>query len=153
MNSLPNDARRIRRPIRAGAVSCGRSFDRRPSCEFARINHARAALSWYGFRSGGQCPHGVAGCGALGPPIIALDDNAETEAVCLDVWSIVHFATGTVLADALGDDGFMPSLGLVTAWELTEPDFWPGWNESELNQRCDIAVGMLGWLAHEAAEE
>ena len=95
----------------------------------------------------------LAGCGALGPPIIAVDDNVEGEAVCLDVWSVVHFATGIILADALGDDSFVPSLGLVTAWELTEPGFWPGWNESGLNQNCDIAVGMLGWLTHEAAEE
>jgi hypothetical protein len=47
----------------------------------------------------------------------------------------------------------MPTLGLVTAWELAEPEFWPGWNESELNQDCDIIVGMFGWLVHEAVEE
>ena len=96
---------------------------------------------------------GAVGCGALGPPLVAYDDNAEGEDACLDLWSLVHLGSGTILAEAIGDDSFMPTLGLVTAWELAEPEFWPGWNESELNQNCDIIVGMFGWLAHEAVEE
>ena len=95
----------------------------------------------------------LTGCGALGPPLVARDDNVEGEDACLDLWSLVHFSSGTVLAEAIGEDSFAPTLGLVTIWELTEPDFWPDWNESGLNQNCDIAVGMFGWYVHELAEE
>lgn len=94
-----------------------------------------------------------AGCGTLGPPLVARDDNVEGVAACLDLWSLVHFSSGTVLADFFDEDSFGPTLGLVTAYEVTEPHFWPGWNESELNQNCDIAVGMFGWLAYELAKE
>jgi hypothetical protein len=35
---------------------------------------------------------------------------------------------------------------LLTGYEVVEPQVWPGFNESELNQRCDVVVGSLGWL-------
>ncbi|MHC4698366.1 MAG: hypothetical protein ACYTFA_16660 [Planctomycetota bacterium] len=93
------------------------------------------------------------GCGAFSPPLFAINDNKTTDQVCLDLWSLVHFGSGYYLGDELGDDSLVPTVGLLTAYELAEPHFWPGFNESELNQRCDVLVGTLGWLAETRADE
>ena len=94
----------------------------------------------------------VVGCGALGPPLAAIDDNVAGEPACLDLWSLVHAATGALFAAELGDDSCGPTLAALTGFEIVEPYIWPNWNESELNQDCDIVVGMAGWLVQSAAD-
>ena len=95
----------------------------------------------------------IPGCGGLGLPSIALNDNVNEEDACLDVWSLVHFESGYYLGSELSGDTFGPTLALVTAYEVAEPHFWPLWNESEVNQQCDIVVGMGGWLAQSLIDE
>ena len=92
------------------------------------------------------------GCGSLGPPLVAVDDNVAGEPACLDLWSLVHAATGALFAAELGDDSCGPTLAALTGFEIIEPYIWPNWNESELNQECDIVVGMTGWLAQSTAD-
>ncbi len=95
----------------------------------------------------------TAGCGAFSPPLFAINDNKTTDQVCLDLWSLVHFGSGYYLGDELGNDSLAPTVGLLTAYELAEPHFWPGFNESELNQGCDVLVGTLGWLTETRADQ
>ena len=56
-----------------------------------------------------------------------------------------------LLGEALGEEGFLPSMAALIGWEAVEPSFWPG--ETAHNQVCDIAVGGLGWLASLAVEQ
>lgn len=83
------------------------------------------------------------GCGTF----IVVDDNLSTEDACLDRWSLLHFGAGYALSQQLGDRHFIPGLGLLFGYELIEPEFWPGYNESELNRNCDVVVGAIGWAA------
>lgn len=87
------------------------------------------------------------GCGAFPLPSIAFNDNDNTEDACLDIWSLVHFGSGSYLRSELGGDSFGPTLMLLAAYEAAEPEFWPAFNESRVNQQCDVVVGMCGWLA------
>ncbi|MHC4089232.1 MAG: hypothetical protein ACYSVY_02965 [Planctomycetota bacterium] len=90
---------------------------------------------------------GLVGCETL-PLSMALDyDDSASEPACLDLWSIVHVASGYLIGRGLGEDSAAPTTGLLLAYEVAEPRFWPGFNESSLNQQCDIAVGALAALA------
>ena len=89
----------------------------------------------------------VPGCSGLEFPGIAFNDNTNEEDACLDLWSLVHFESGYLLGSELGGNTFGPTLGILTAYEVVEPEFWPNSNESLVNQQCDIVVGMGGWLA------
>ncbi len=93
------------------------------------------------------------GCGALGPPLVAIDDNASGEPACLDLWSLMHVSSGTVIAQELGSDSFLPTVALLTAWENVEPGLWPDWNESRLNRNCDVVVGTIGWMIQRLAAQ
>ncbi len=83
----------------------------------------------------------MAGC----PMIPPASTGEATEVDCLDGWSVMHFGSGVMLGETLGDDGFWPTTAALIGWEVVEPSFWPG--ESVQNQRCDIGIGGLGWLA------
>ena len=83
----------------------------------------------------------IAGC----PLIPPTSTGGTTDVDCLDGWTVIHFGSGVLLGEALGDDGFWPTTAILTGWEVAEPSFWPG--ETVNNQRCDIAAGGLGWLA------
>ncbi len=71
---------------------------------------------------------------------------------CLDFWTIVHFFSGYSLGVAGEEKSFLPALVILWGYEVIEPDVWPGWFETEINQECDILVGWLGW-AMGASEE
>jgi hypothetical protein len=86
----------------------------------------------------------VVGC----PVVPSASQWGETNTGCLDQWSLVHFGSGFILGEALGDDRFFPSMAILVAWEIAEPLFWPG--ENGENQLCDIAVGGFGWAASTA---
>ena len=94
------------------------------------------------------------GCGAFGPSVslVALNDNETEEAACLDLWSLAHIGSGYVIGTRLDDDSAAPTLAMLVAWEIAESGVWPGFNESGLNQSCDIVVGMLGWLIESLAQ-
>lgn len=81
------------------------------------------------------------------PALFSINDNDTADAVCLDVWSPVHLASGYLLGDQQGDDSLVSALGVLTAFEFAEPHFFPGFNESDLNQTCDVVVGAVGWVA------
>jgi hypothetical protein len=93
------------------------------------------------------------GCGILSPPLAALNDNDIPEPACLDLWTPVHMASGYVMGAWLGDDSLGPTTTMLAGYELAEPHFWPGFNESQLNQACDVYTGALGWYIHELIEE
>jgi len=38
-------------------------------------------------------------------------------------------------------------------YEVIERDVWPGFDESRLNQNCDIVVGSIGWLVESLASQ
>ncbi len=97
-------------------------------------------------------PACLVGCGALQFPTVALDDNAVAEDACLDLWSLVHIGSGYALGYDLDDESPLLPLGLLIAYEGAEPWFWPGWNESQVNQNCDIAVGTLGYLVQQLSQ-
>jgi hypothetical protein len=88
----------------------------------------------------------LTGCGALGPPLFAINDNENVEDTCFDTWSIGHGLASYFLGQAFGEQSALPLLTLGVIWETTEPTFWPGFNESELNQHCDILIESIGWL-------
>jgi len=87
----------------------------------------------------------AAGCGAFTNP----DEFASIDTVdktCLDLWSLVHFGSGYYIGRGLDDEGVVDTVALLTAYEGFEPHFWPGADETQLNQECDIVVGTIGWL-------
>lgn len=92
------------------------------------------------------------GCGGFKDvPLLTGDPDVLPPGViqeheCADLWSIVHFASGYWLGDTLGQDSFLDSFVILTAYEIIEPQFWPYWGENRVNQECDIAAGALGWL-------
>ncbi|MBU0719430.1 MAG: hypothetical protein KJ749_14375 [Planctomycetes bacterium] len=90
-----------------------------------------------------------AGCGALPIP----PEEERIEKACIDFWSTVHFGSGYLLGQELGEDSFFPTLLVLVEYEVAEPYFWVGWSENRLNQRCDIAIGALGWLVQDLLEE
>ena len=74
----------------------------------------------------------------------------EKDLFCVDEWSLVHFASGYILGELLGEDRLIETVGLLFAYEVYEPLFWPfldpTWlGETRVNQTCDIIVGTLGW--------
>lgn len=83
----------------------------------------------------------IVGC----PVVPPASQWGATDTGCLDHWSLAHFGSGVLLGEALGDDGFWPSMAVLACWEVVEPSFWPG--ETARNQQCDMGVGGLGWLA------
>lgn len=79
-------------------------------------------------------------------------DPFEKDLFCVDEWSLVHFASGFLLGEILGEDRFGETVALLFAYEVFEPLFWPfldpTWlGETRVNQTCDIIVGALGWDA------
>lgn len=91
------------------------------------------------------------GCGALTPPADPAPGDGVDRA-CLDIWSLAHFAAGYYLGQELDDPGFVDIEILLIDFEFIEPHFWPGWDESMLNQNCDVVVGTLGWLFESLAQ-
>jgi|GEM_PF-2308670 len=98
---------------------------------------------------------GFLGCGAFVTPAdgVNADGTIPNEAACLDLWSLVHFSSGYMLGDQLGDASFVPTFGLLSGYEVIERDVWPGFDESRLNQNCDIVVGSIGWLVESLASQ
>jgi len=95
----------------------------------------------------------AAGCGSLNPTLVAVNDNDTEEDACLDLWTLVHVGSGYYIGTRLDEDSAVPTAVMLAGYEVLEPLFWPGFNESELNQSCDIVVGMLGWLVEQLARE
>ncbi len=85
------------------------------------------------------------GCGTVPVQLLTTGDETYAEPACLDWWTFVHIGAGYYIGDQLDDDSFLPTVDLLTAYELTEPHFWPGFDESPLNQQCDVIVGAAGW--------
>ena len=99
------------------------------------------------------------GCGGfkdvplfMGDPEV-LPEGVIQEHECLDLWAVVHFASGYLIADQFGVESFFDTLALLTAYEVAEPQFWPYWGENQLNQQCDILFGQLGWLGWYLTED
>ena len=69
--------------------------------------------------------------------------GTDVESACVDLWSIAHAGSGYLLAGELGGGSLPATVGVLAAYELVEPHFWPGFSESTLNQACDVAVGTL----------
>jgi hypothetical protein len=94
----------------------------------------------------------TAGCGSFGDaPLLVGDPEVSAENVieeheCVDLWSIVHFGSGYLLGDRLGENSLFNTLAILTVYEIIEPEFWPGFGENQINQECDIVAGALGWL-------
>lgn len=136
------DARRVRRGqvdpncVRPGGDPSIRNI----GCRYAAPMTLRRAMS----AVFATAVVSIAGCGNSAPALFALDEDA-TDQACLDLWSFVHFGSGYYLGEELGGDNFVPVVGLLTAYEFAEPHFWPGFDESEVNQQCDVFVGTLGW--------
>ena len=73
--------------------------------------------------------------------------GSTTDLSCVDEWTFAHLASGAALGRTMGRDGFAPSVAVLVGFEGIEPHFWPGWCETNSNQQCDIAAGLLGWFA------
>lgn len=71
----------------------------------------------------------------------------------MDIWTVVHTGAGYYLGYRLEDDDLLSVFTMLTLYELTEPHFWPDFNESELNQRCDVIVGTVGWIIESQAHD
>ena len=73
--------------------------------------------------------------GATGPP-----DKGFTDGF----WSKVHYTAGWLAGKA--GLSFGMTMSCAVRWELWEPDNWPGFDESLLNQLGDIFVAGKGWI-------
>ncbi len=93
------------------------------------------------------------GCGNLPPQLIAFNDNTTEEDTCLDIWTLVHTGAGYYLGYRLEDEDLPSIISMLTLYEVTEPHFWPDFNESGLNQRCDIVVGTVGWIIESRGDD
>ena len=136
--------------VPAGRTACETqaATKRRPPCAVLLISRGYLA---YALACAALA--GLIGCGSLAPSSAALEDDDAVENACLDLWSLVHFGSGYYISNELGDDSLVPTVGVLVAYELIEPEFWPGFSESELNQQCDIAFGTLGCLVESLSSE
>ena len=97
----------------------------------------------------------TAGCGAFISPADGVDADGTTpkEAECLDLWSLVHFTSGYLVGTQLGEENFVPTVGILSGYEVLEREIWPEFDESLLNQRCDVVVGSIGWMVESLASD
>ena len=60
-----------------------------------------------------------------------------------DTWTPVHLTVGLILG--LTQPSRPTAYGLISIFELMEPDFWPNWRESKINIATDLVVGFVGY--------
>ena len=61
-------------------------------------------------------------------------------------------AGGATIAHEFGDDSFVPTMLVTAGFEAVEPVINPWWDESLVNQRCDVVFNTLGWLIQSLAK-